>query len=46
VIKAEIISLKGKSCIPIGVETYSVVMDVIFNAVLLCAKQEWKKLHA
>jgi len=31
VIKAEIISLKGKSCIHIGVEIYSIVMDVIFN---------------
>jgi hypothetical protein len=37
--------LKGKSCVHIGVETYSVVTDVIFNVVLLCAKQEWKKLH-
>jgi len=40
VIKAEIISLKGKSCIHIGVEAYSVVTDLIFNVVMFCGRME------
>jgi hypothetical protein len=40
VIKAEIISLKGKSHIHIGVENYSVVTDIIFNVVVLCGRME------